>query len=269
MIRPFEREKQTKMYFAQNIIAMDRNYWENIAPGYDEEIFDVLYNDKKAIISKAIRKIGGFNKTVIDAGCAIGKWLPVLSPLFKEVIAADISAKNLSIARAKHPQLSNIVYQRTDLSSPKARLPKSDVVVCINAILTDSLKKRNIFFHNLSRWVKKDGHLVLVVPSLESWMFTHIIRHKFDIDKQLFNQRLSAKEAAKKYSNALQGNLDIDNVPTKHYTEEELDILLSHEGFTIESCRKIEYNWNTEFVKAPKWLKEPKPWDWFCLAKKL
>lgn len=245
---------------------MDRNYWEKIAPGYDEEIFDVLYNDKKAIISKAIRKIGGPNKTVIDAGCAIGKWLPLLSPLFKEVIASDISAKNLSIAKARHASLSNIIYQRTDLSSPKARLPKADTVVCVNAILTDSLKKRNIFFHNLSRWVKKGGHLVLVVPSLESWMFTHIIQQKFSIDKDLFDQKLSPKEASKKYFNALQGNLDIDNVPTKHYVEEELHILLSREGFTIESCRKIEYNWNTEFVKAPKWLKEPKPWDWFVLA---
>lgn len=248
---------------------MDRNYWEKIAPGYDEEIFDVLYNDKKAIISKAIRKISGPGKTVIDAGCAIGKWLPVLSPAFKQVIAADISAKNLSIAAARYPGLTNVEYKRTDLSSPAARLPKADTVVCINAILTDSLKKRNIFFHNLSRWTKKNGYLVLVVPSLESWMYTHIIRQQFGIDKTLFTNKIPAKDAAKKYFNATQGNLDIDNVPTKHYLEEELHILLSREKFTIESVRKIEYSWKTEFVQPPKWLGEPRPWDWFCLAKKL
>jgi 2-polyprenyl-3-methyl-5-hydroxy-6-metoxy-1,4-benzoquinol methylase len=266
----FSTRKTDQSVFCGKIIGvMDRNYWEKIAPGYDEEIFDVLHNDKKAVISKAIRKISGTDKTVIDAGCAVGKWLPVLSPLYKEVIASDISAKNLSIAAAKYADLTNIIYKRTDLSSPAAKLPKADTVVCINAILTDSLKKRTVFFHNLSKWTKKGGHLVLVIPSLESWMFTRIIQQQFKIDTALFNDKISVKEAAAKYNRALQGNLDIDQVPTKHYLEEELQLLLSREGFTIESCRKIEYNWNTEFVAAPKWLKEPKPWDWFCLARKL
>ena len=53
------------------------------------------------IISSAIKKVSAKNKTVLDAGCAVGKWLPVLSPLFKKVIAADISAKNLGIAEKK------------------------------------------------------------------------------------------------------------------------------------------------------------------------
>ncbi len=33
---------------------MDKKYWEKIAPGYDEEIFDVLENDKRAMIRSAI-----------------------------------------------------------------------------------------------------------------------------------------------------------------------------------------------------------------------
>jgi 2-polyprenyl-3-methyl-5-hydroxy-6-metoxy-1,4-benzoquinol methylase len=77
---------------------MDRKYWEKIAPEYNEEIFDVLKQDKKGLIRKAILRYAGKEKTVLDAGCAIGKWLPVLSPLFKKVIAADISSKNLAIA---------------------------------------------------------------------------------------------------------------------------------------------------------------------------
>ena len=61
---------------------MDRTYWEKIAPDYNEEIFDVLQQDKKGIIRAAIRAVSGPDKTVIDAGCAIGKWIPVLAPLF-------------------------------------------------------------------------------------------------------------------------------------------------------------------------------------------
>jgi 2-polyprenyl-3-methyl-5-hydroxy-6-metoxy-1,4-benzoquinol methylase len=248
---------------------MDRKYWEKIAPGYDKEIFDVLHNDKKAIIRSAITAIASPTKTVIDAGCAIGKWLPVLAPIFKKVIAADISARNLAIAKKNYSGYKNIDYLRVDLSGSRVKLPKCDTAICINAILTDSLKKRAAFFTNLAGCIKKGGHLVLVVPSLESWMFTRIIQHTWKIDKALFAEKISGKEALKKYANMQQGNLDIDHVPTKHYLKEELELLLTNQGFDINRFQKIVYNWKTEFIDPPRWLKEPRPWDWLCVAKKL
>lgn len=248
---------------------MDRKYWEKIAPDYNEEIFDVLHNDKKNIIRSAIEKMASPSSVVIDIGCAVGKWLPVLSPAFKKVLAVDISEKNLETARESYSRFTNIEYIRTDMSVDKTQLPKSDVAVCINAILTDSLKKRTIFFTNLAECLKKNGWLVLVVPSLESWLCTRIIQNKWQVDKKLFNEKITDEDAAKKYANMLQGNADIDNVPTKHYLREELGLLLSHEGFAMKECKKIEYNWNTEFIDAPEWLTEPLPWDWMVVAKKI
>src|SRR5215213_4529093 len=105
---------------------MKRSYWEKIAPTYGDEIFDVLHNDKKALIRSAIKKYASKNKSVIDIGCAIGKWLPVLSPLFKKVIALDISAKNLEIAKQLHPQLKNVQYVRADMSGNTTKVPKCD-----------------------------------------------------------------------------------------------------------------------------------------------
>jgi ubiquinone/menaquinone biosynthesis C-methylase UbiE len=245
---------------------MDRKYWEKIAPAYDDEIFDVLKQDKKAIIRSVIEDLSSPSGTVADIGCAVGKWLPVLSPRFKKVLAVDISIKNLSIAQKTYPELDNIDFLRADMSSLSIKLPKSDVVVCINAILTASFKKRNVFFRNLGRFVHKNGHLVLVVPSLESWMLTHIVQHKWDIDKKLFNKKISPKGALAKYKLMLQGAMPIDDVPTKHYLKEELEILLSEEGFYHLKFQKINYSWKTEFLKPPKHLKEPMPWDWLCVA---
>ena len=247
---------------------MDRTYWEKIAPDYNEEIFDVLQQDKKGIIRAAIRAVSGPDKTVIDAGCAIGKWIPVLAPLFEQVIAADISAKNLLIAKKNNAALRNVKYSRVDFSSPKLKLPKADVILCVNAILTDSQKKRDIFFSNLSSCMKKEGHLVLVIPSLESYMFTRIVQQKWKIDKKFYNEKIPGQEAIRKYKNVQQGNLDIDHVPTKHYLEEELTLLLALEGFAVASVQKIEYDWKTEFLKPPSWLTQPQPWDWMVLAKK-
>ena len=245
---------------------MHRNYWEKIAPAYNEEIFDVLQNDEKAIILTAIRKIASPDKTVIDAGCAVGKWLPLLSPSFKKVIAADISAKNLAIAKENNVHYPNIAYLRRDLSADKIKLPKCDAVVCINAILSDSLKKRTAFFNNLASCLKKNGHLILVIPSLESWLLTRIIQHRWQIDKELFKEYLSGKEAIRRYRNIRQGNTEIDSVATKHYLREELVLLLSVHGFRIGDIKKIEYKWQTEFLRPPSWLQQPRPWDWMAVA---
>lgn len=247
---------------------MDRKYWEQIAPGYNEEIFDVLNNDKKGLIRSAISKVAGRSKTVLDAGCAVGKWLPVLSPAFRKVIAADISAKNLAIAGKTYDHFNNVEYLRADMSAPDTKLPACDVVVCVNAILTHSLRKRNSFFRNLSDCLNKGGCLILVVPSLESWLMTRIIQGRWKIDKDLFAERLSGKEAIKRYRDIQHGNAEIDKVATKHYLQEELELLLTLEGFQVKDCQKIEYDWTTEFIAPPKWLGKPYPWDWMIVAKK-
>lgn len=248
---------------------MKRNYWEKIAPSYNDEIFDVLHNDKKAIIRSVIKKYSSKNKTVIDIGCAIGKWLPVLSPAFKKVIAVDISAKNLEIAAQIYPQFKNVEFLRADMSGKKVKVPICDFAICINAILTPVKKDRENFFQSLSACIKKGGRVVITIPSLESCLLTSVIQQHYKIDQRLFPVTKNAKEAIRKWNNIRQGNADIDDVPHKHYLKEELQLLLAKQGFAAEEFQKIEYNWDTEFIKAPKWLNEPRPWDWMVVAKKL
>jgi SAM-dependent methyltransferase len=248
---------------------MDRKYWETIAPSYDTEIFDVLKNDTSGSIVAAIEEMSSPDKTVIDIGCAIGKWIPVLAPKFKRVIAADISAKNLQIAKEKYSEYDNVEYQRMDMSADDLTVTPCDAAICINAILTDSLEKRINFFQSLSMSVHTGGQLVLVVPSLESKLYTHIIADRWNVDDTDNDKGPDGKEAMQKINNFKQGVTDIDNVPTKHYLKEELELLLRLEGFQVNLIKKINYDWTTEFHKPPKWLKDPYPWDWMCTAIKI
>ena len=247
---------------------MNRSYWEKMAATYGEEIFDVLHNDKKALIRSVINKYSGKNKTAIDIGCAIGKWLPVLAPAFKKVVAVDISAKNLAIAKQLYPQYTNVEYLRADMSGRKTKLPACDLGICINAILTPIQKDRDIFFASLPSSIKKNGHIIITVPSLESWLLSSVIQQQFKIDRTLFPAEKKPREALRKWNNIRKGNADIDEVPHKHYLKEELQLLLANEGFIAEDFQKIEYNWDTEFLNPPKWLKDPKPWDWMVVARK-
>lgn len=247
---------------------MDRKYWETIAPKYNEEIFDVLHNDTSGSIVTAIEEMASPYKTMIDIGCAIGKWIPVLAPKFKHVIAADISANNLQIAKENFPEYENVEYQRLDFSADELTVTPCDSAICINAILTDSLEKRINFFQSLSMCLNAGGELVLVVPSLESKLLTNIIADRWNVDDAENDEKPSPKNAIQQVSNIKQGVTNIDNVPTKHYLKEELELLLTLEGFEVNLMKKINYNWNTEFHKPPKWLKDPYPWDWMCTARK-
>jgi SAM-dependent methyltransferase len=247
---------------------MDRNYWERIAPNYNEEIFDVLKNDTSGKIIGAIEEVASKEKTVTDIGCAIGKWIPLLATAFKYVVATDISAVNLDIAKEKCKDYTNVEYQRMDMSAYTLTVTPCDVAVCINAILTDNLKKRINFFQSLNICLNQGGTLVLVVPSLESKLYTNIIAHRWNVDDDHKEKIESVEKAYALAKNIKQGVTDIDNVPTKHYLKEELELLLKLDGFTVDRVEKINYTWQTEFNNPPKWLEDPYPWDWMCVARK-
>ncbi len=250
----------------RDYIEMKRMYWEEIAPVYDDVIFDVLENDRKATIRSAIEQIASPGKSVIDIGCAVGKWLPVLAPAFGKVFALDISAKNLEIARLRHRAHSNIDYVRADMSKKGEPLPRADAGICINAILTPSRKDRDIFFANLGRCIRRGGALVLGMPSLESALLSSLIATRWKVDPDILNKKISAARALKKWDGLREGNVDIDDMPHKHYLREELEILLAQAGFKVSRIQKIEYGWRTEFRKPPKWLIKPGPWSWMVVA---
>jgi len=245
---------------------MEKGYWEKIAPSYETEIFDVLKNDTSGKIVKSILSFADPKKSVIDIGCAVGKWMPVLAPLFGKVQAIDISNNNLKIAAKKYSQYTNITYERVDMSAASIKIKKYDSAICVNAILTSSLKKRNLFFKHMASYIKKGGDLVLVVPSLESKLFSHILANKYNVDDAKKDKAPSGKRAISQIRFIKDGVTDIDDVPTKHFLKEELELLLTLAGFTVEKIEKINYKWSTEFHKPPSWLKNPQPWDWMVKA---
>jgi hypothetical protein len=67
---------------------------------------------------------------------------------------------------------------------------------------------------------------------------------------------------------ARQGILKIDGVATKHYLQEELCFLLKDAGLDVKETLKIEYGWDTEFNRPPRWMQAPYPWDWLILARR-
>lgn len=250
---------------------MRREYWNKLSEKYDDEIFSVLENDSKRAVCGLIKKYGSAAKTANDYGCGIGHFLGALSKNFGKVNAIDISYKFIKKAKEKYKFPANIKYIVEDLAKDGLKIPKSHFAFSVNMLIMPSLAARIKILDCVVKHILKDGHLLLVVPAIESVMLTN-----FRLTEMNLREGLKPAEAvrtnfsdAKKYNkNLRQGIIPIDGVPTKHYLKEELQAMLARRGMRVLEIRKIEYSWDTEFAEPPRWMREPYPWDWLVVAKK-
>lgn len=247
----------------------EKAHWNKIAPTYNDEIFDVFKSDRNKILIKFLKKYGNRNKHALDFGCGNGKAFPYLAPRFKQLTAIDIADELLN--QARNWPYTNITCAQGDLSDPKSPLPKVDFVFCCNVIMLPEPDKNIRMFKNLNRALRKDGSAVIILPSMESYLFAAwrlIDWHKREgmLPATIDPDELSGFEVSK--TDLLQGLLKIDGVQTKHYSAEELQVIFPLAGLKIVSLNKVEYDWDSEFSSPPKWMKAPYPWDWLVECRK-
>lgn len=244
-----------------------RAHWNTIAPVYRDEIFDVFASDKNGILKKYFRKYRNAKHTAFDFGCGIGKAFPYLAPHFKQVIAMDISDRCLAEARNMH--YKNLVFQRADLSDESIPLPKAHFVFCCNVIMLPDPDKNLSMFRNIKRSLRKGGTAVIIIPSMESYLFSawRLIdwyRQEGTAPKEINPEELSGFLGD--ITDVLQGIVTINGVTTKHYTAPELQVILPRAGLKLNKLDKVTYAWSTEFSNPPPWMKEPYPWDWLVVC---
>jgi SAM-dependent methyltransferase len=248
---------------------MKREYWNKLAGCYEDEIFSVLHYDRKQLVIQEIRKLGTPEKTAGDYGCGPGHFLPYLAENFQKVFAIDISRGLIAKAKKKCSHLSNIEYIPVDIAANGLRLANTHFILSVNAIIMPSLACRLRILDVMARHILKDGHLVLVVPSLESAMLTDFRLIELNL-RYGFGPASAVRAGFEKpnHRRLHQGIVPIDGVPTKHYLKEELVAMLERRNLRIKEISKIEYQWDTEFDSPPRWMKDPLPWDWLVIAQK-
>jgi SAM-dependent methyltransferase len=245
-------------------------HWNSIGEDYRDEIFDVFNSDQKKVLPTFFKKYANTEHTVIDFGCGIGKAFPYLSPLFKKVIGTDISGRLLT--QAKKQPFSNIELIKADLAKRNLSFPLADLAFCCNVIMLAEIEKNYQMLANIQKALKPGGVALLVLPSMESMLFSswRLIDwyKKEGVDlENIPASELSYFKSSKR--EILRGNVYINGVPTKHYSSPELEVILKDTGFKILSLTKIEYSWNTEFAEPPSWMGSPFPWDWLVECKRV
>jgi len=241
----------------------EESHWNKIADKYETEVLNAFESDKDKKLASFFAKHGNRNHKAIDFGCGIGNGFHYLSSRFKEVLAIDISQNCLDVARTK--PFDNIKFQKKDLTKKGLRLSPVEFVLCSNVAIFAEVEKNYQILRNVSKSLKKNGNALFVIPSLESTMFyawrmidwyrrEGIKLNK--IPKSEFNYY------RKDVRDILQGIVEIDGRPTKHYSHSELQVIFKEAKLEVTAIERLEYDWKTEFSHPPKWMKDPYPWDW-------
>ncbi len=249
---------------------MDRAYWDGVAETYEDEIFSVRDNDTDGLIEERIARFADPEHTAADLGCGIGKFTPLLARHFGRVHACDLSEKLLARARRACRSHANVAFFQTDLGAEAHPFEPVDFVLCVNVLIMASLDARLRALRAVTAQVRSGGHLLLVVPSAESMLYTRFrmvdwsLRDGYDC-RTAVNENLPRNGSLR---GLYQGIRPIEGVPTKHYLREELQVLLGDHQMEAIEIRKLTYPWTTEFDNPPDWMDSPLPWDWLVLARR-
>ncbi|MFT4548731.1 MAG: SAM-dependent methyltransferase [Verrucomicrobiales bacterium] len=251
---------------------MKEERWDAIADKYDDEVLSVFDHDRRGLVREKIKKYGSRALLASDLGCGLGKFLPLMASQFKQVHACDYSEGLLENARRTNSDLENVGFAKVDLIHGSVRLPKVDFTLCVNVLLTPILAERLSILKNMTRQLSRGGHLVLVVPSLESALYANARLVQWNLrsgvaeihaESEGFRaEEPSGEEVARK------GVVYAGDMKMKHFIREELTTIADGLRLDTVSVEKLEYRWDTEFKEPPGWMGEPFPWDWLAVFRK-
>jgi SAM-dependent methyltransferase len=250
---------------------MNTAYWDRLSHTFDDDVFDVLGQDRKKIVRKYIDHFANSNDIAADFGCGVGRHIPMLAKKFAFVYGVDISGKCIQIAQKQCSDLDNASVFEADLASQTLNLKKAHFGLAVNLVIMPSEPIRSGILANMAAHLYRGANLLMVVPSFESVLYAQSRLIAWNL-----KDGLTGREAAKESLDELSGDgtclpagiLRVGGTCTKHYLQEELQLLCREHGLKALHIEKVTYPWNTEFAAPPKWMNEPYPWDWLVVARK-
>ena len=251
------------------------NPWDRVSLDYDGQIISPLLHAQKNPLLARLKKLAGL-RTVLDLGCGTGNLLPQLTQYFPKVTALDGSSGMIEQAKQKFQGQKNVPeYVLGSIENLAALKRKWDIIIAVNSLITTDFAALEKSFAALSSSLAPDGHLFVIVPSMESiweeFRFTYqqeLARYKGKAGKAMAKTKTRKKLDGHRIDWEL-GEYHTDDMSQKYYTWAELQNLLEKNNLKIKKQDRVLYQSGPSFNYHDERAvgQGPQMWDHYVEAK--
>ena len=229
---------------------MSQQGWNRLAAEFETFVCDITATSGAQIAKLVALTKPSRRKTLVDAGCGIGTFVERFGESFGKIIAFDFAAAMVKRARRRCGDFTHAQWQALPLENAGAKFGAvANLAVCLNVITSPKPSLRERQWESLGQLVRPQGHLLVVIPALES------ARYVAGIDEEAFHGSVAAEEDLVRRNDTEQ----------KHYSRQEVRRIVTQQNFEVLTVRRISYPWEDDGLELTE---RKSPWDWACLARK-
>lgn len=252
----------------------ERQYWDAIAPRYNDEILSPLADGVVNPLFDFIKQLDHQKyERAADFACGTGTLLIFLSKHFRETWGIDFSQHMLKIAKQNCSHCSNVHFKQLDMTHLAKVYDFFDIAFTINAVSVDPETPRKML-KEIQKCLHQGGLLAGIFPSFETVLHLKALTYKKYISEgmsEALAQRTIHEEFFIKNKLNERDALYADdgiNAQKVFYKDEIID-LIKKAGFRILRVEKVLYSWElcNKFGYG-YFPDEDNIWDWFIVAEK-
>ena len=240
---------------------MNERDWDKVAGTWDEHIMSSLEENTNGSIAALIAEIATSHRSILDYGCGVGRYLPLLSSRFERVTGVDYSARCVEQARALTRTLPNVsLHTVRQFGGQRGTF---EAVLLANVLLHARAAVRERILDLALARLRPGGTLLLLLPAVESVHLSEAVRLRHT------RRRRSAYSRPQSRGGFDPGLIAIHGQATKHYSAEEIPLLLQARKLGLKQLARAEYSWDSESFDGLDQRLAARPWDWLVSATRL
>jgi len=237
---------------------VSRKEWDKLADDFEREVCDITRETRGDQIARLFRSLSCDPQTsvLVDLGCGLGTFVGRYGKHFRQSYAVEHAPRIIARAKKRLAGVRGVTWMTASLPPAARRIGRrSDLTVCMNVITMPGARTRESMWKSVAGVTKKNGHALIVVPSIESDRM---------VERVAYGTTLAQAKAE-----TPDGLVDRGGARQKHFARDELRELLARHGFRAKAIQRVFYPWQKEGLRKPRNAGARKPWDWLVLAERL
>jgi len=232
---------------------VDRREWDRLAAEFESSVYDIVATDTHGVLSELVdlSRPRRTRDTLVDLGCGIGTFINEFGHRFAHVVGLDFSSVMVERARERLRDMSNVEWIVSDIPrAARGLAERADLTVCLNVITSTSAAKRAAIWDSLRTVTKPDGHVLVVVPALESAHLVAAVDERVVVGDTRSDRHVESDGSSQKY-----------------FTHDELVEVVPAHGLEILRLERVPYAWTVALDGAGS-RRRSSPFDWALLARR-